>query len=103
MVAWSGASWLYLSMPAKHEQCLLAPSGRRGEALPSVLAAFGPLAKTSQFSVDGLEGALPFLTLGVSGPREPWPCSCPEPTSSKLRHPWGVGVEVPGLSSSDPV
>lgn len=53
--------------------------------------------------VDGLEGDLPFLTLGVPGPREPWPCRRPEPTSSKLCHPWCISVEIPRLSSSDPV
>ena len=53
-----------------------------------------PSQDFTQFLVDVVEGALPFLTLGVSGPRESWPCSCPESTSSKLGHPRGIGVEI---------
>lgn len=103
-----GSPCLCLSAPRyKHEQCPHVSKGQaeklwaRGSCLPSLEALGHPAPilthpghDFTRFFADGLEGGLPFLSLGVSGPGQSWPCSCPEPTSSKLGHPWGISVEV---------
>lgn len=108
-------SCFFLHVPMSMREVYLSPTGRVGKpctrsfCLPpstsgiSGTSALAPLHHGQDFFVDGLEGALPFLTLGVSRPREPWPCSCPESTSPKLRHPRCIGVEISWLSSSDSV